>query len=485
VNYCRIILVLVVASRLIDLTAIASAQTLRIVTYNVDADTGGGVGQMGGPDSGPGLTTVLQAIGNESLNGHAQPIDVLALQELNGTPTTTLNYIVGQLNNIYGAGTYAYDTTTDPTDGNNLNGNGPSGLIYNTRTVQDLGAVAIGTPSSSGPPRDPMRYQLQPVGVPAASFYMYVSHMKALTTSSDMTRRNDEATEIRTDAATLGASAHIIYSGDLNLTGSSEAAYKTLVGAGTGQANDPANPAQNWTASANFVGLLTESATQLQYRDDFQLVSGPTLNQNGLQLVSGTYTAFGNGGESSLWQSTVNSLNNTALSDLPNQSAVLSALTTATDHLPVVADYAAVGVAPPIPGDVNHDGVVNGLDISVVSSNWLQMGTGVSGDANNDGVVNGLDIAVISSNWLSTSGAGSSARSVPELGTLPLATLGAVFAIGRLLAARKVGRRAGQCEPERRSTIESAILLGEDTSAWSGILRGTTDFNGGANGSDN
>ena len=55
------------------------------------------------------------------------------LQELNGTPTTTLQYIVGQLNSIYGAGTYAYDTTTDPTTGNTLTGNGPSGLIYNTK----------------------------------------------------------------------------------------------------------------------------------------------------------------------------------------------------------------------------------------------------------------------------------------------------------------------------------------------------------------
>jgi len=30
------------------------------------------------------------------------------------------------------------DTTNDPTDGNALTGNGPSGLIYNTLTVHDL-----------------------------------------------------------------------------------------------------------------------------------------------------------------------------------------------------------------------------------------------------------------------------------------------------------------------------------------------------------
>ena len=88
--------------------AVGSTEELRIVTYNIDADTGSS-------DSGPGLTTVLQAIGNEKLSGNAQPIDVLALQELYSTPSTTLSYIVGQLNSIYGAGTYAYDTTADPT----------------------------------------------------------------------------------------------------------------------------------------------------------------------------------------------------------------------------------------------------------------------------------------------------------------------------------------------------------------------------------
>ena len=49
-------------------------------------------------------------------------------------------------------------------------------------------------------------------------------------------------------------------------------------------------------------------------------------------------------------------------------------------------------------GDVNMDGSVNGLDISVVASTWLTNSR--YGDANDDGVVNGLDISVIASNWL-------------------------------------------------------------------------------------
>lgn len=61
------------------------------------------------------------------------------------------------------------------------------------------------------------------------------------------------------------------------------------------------------------------------------------------------------------------------------------------------------------PGDVNMDGVVNGLDIGVVSSNWLANTR--YGDANGDGIVNGLDISMIAANWLQT--AGSSTR-IPE-----------------------------------------------------------------------
>ena len=75
------------------------------------------------------------------------------------------------------------------------------------------------------------------------------------------------------------------------------------------------------------------------------------------------------------------------------------------------------------PGDVNHDGIVNGLDIAKVSSNWLLSGPvgSVPGDSNGNGVVNGLDIALISSNWLRTSGG---ATNVPEPSTVVLAVLG-------------------------------------------------------------
>jgi hypothetical protein len=86
-----------------------------------------------------------------------------------------------------------------------------------------------------------------------------------------------------------------------------------------------------------------------------------------------------------------------------------------------------------LPGDVNHDGIVNGLDINLVASHWLNAGVGIPGDANGDGVVNGLDINSIASHWLATSNGAqgalvlgaNSATNVPEPSSLLLIAVGA------------------------------------------------------------
>jgi hypothetical protein len=325
----------------------ADAGFLRIATYNVRADTGS-------PDAGPGLIPVLQGIGNAVLpDGMSRPVDVFALEELhydNPAPSSTLQFIVDQLNLAYGPGTYAYDLVVDPTD-TNASGNGPSGLVYNTKTVVDLGAAVVGTASSSGAPRAPMRYTLQPVGgTPASQFFLYVSHAKSGTTSSDANRRNIEMTSIRNDAASLGNGAHVVYSGDFNINGSNEQSYQTLISSalngGVGKAFDPANPANNWTDMQSFITLISESATNLQFRDDMQLTTSPTLNDPaGLTLVGGSEMVFANNG-SLMLGAAINSGSNKVYPTLPDRTNVLNDLTTASDHLPMVADYQFPSAAP-------------------------------------------------------------------------------------------------------------------------------------------
>jgi Dockerin type I domain len=83
------------------------------------------------------------------------------------------------------------------------------------------------------------------------------------------------------------------------------------------------------------------------------------------------------------------------------------------------------------PGDVNMDGIVNGQDIALVASNWLQNTR--YGDANGDGIVNGQDIALIASNWLST---GGGSASVPEPSGIALATIAALAAAAMWASVR-------------------------------------------------
>jgi hypothetical protein len=97
--------------------------------------------------------------------------------------------------------------------------------------------------------------------------------------------------------------------------------------------------------------------------------------------------------------------------------------------------FDAITVTEIIPGDVNFDNIVNGLDIALVASHWLQKGQDIAnvGDANYDGIVNGLDIALIASHWLQSAGGGASAAAVPEPSTFVLAGLSIVglFALRR------------------------------------------------------
>lgn len=56
-------------------------------------------------------------------------------------------------------------------------------------------------------------------------------------------------------------------------------------------------------------------------------------------------------------------------------------------------------VIQPIVGDLNSDGIVDGLDLSVLGSNWQRHGLRADGDLNNDGTVDGVDLSMLGANW--------------------------------------------------------------------------------------
>jgi hypothetical protein len=185
-----------------------------------------------------------------------------------------------------------------------------------------------------------MRYELQPVGYGSnADFYVYVSHTKSGETSADQTARGQEATIIRNNEATLPAAASVIYTGDLN-SAPPEAEFTDYTAAGQGQAFDP----ENFTTSKQY---FSESTDDLEYRDDYELMTSNVLNDTGpIGYVSGSLQIFGNNGTTAANGDT-NATGNTSLSDLSDATTILNDLMQpyGSDHMPVVADY-NIAVSP-------------------------------------------------------------------------------------------------------------------------------------------
>src|SRR3954468_17686272 len=105
---------------------------MRIVDWNT----------LNGPNDATGdasFRTVLQAIGNETVQGNTQRVDILALQETdppgNGDSIVRVQDV---LNTLYS--TTSYSLVATPVDG----GGDSTGFVYDTTTVSLLESVQVG-----------------------------------------------------------------------------------------------------------------------------------------------------------------------------------------------------------------------------------------------------------------------------------------------------------------------------------------------------
>ncbi len=303
----------------------------------------------------------LEGIGEENVAGDAaQPIDILALQETTSN-STTVQPIADALNAFYAYHTnqagYAISPVQGTQSGSASSGNGPNAVVYNTNTLQLVASVGVGTPSGSGNGeyRQVMRYEFAPASVTAGTnneFYVYVSHMKSGTGSTNAGYRNEEAAIIRNDSATLPSNARVLYMGDFNSSGSTDLWYEAMIAAGANAGVDPLNPTNttviNWGASTtttNILAAMDDSSTNLRYRDAYQFMTSNVLYgvAGGLAYVPRSFHIFANNGGVAYNGAVTSS---TALnSDLTTNGVGLAAsvlytdLSTASDHLPSVADY--------------------------------------------------------------------------------------------------------------------------------------------------
>lgn len=323
-----------------------------MVSYN----TATGQSGTGVQTARVGADVVLEAIGSEDFNGIERPIDVLLLQEQFSMEVSAQSF-VDVLNNIYGAGTYARSSlngvTSSPTGAG-----GVPGLVYNTQTVELIDERLVGQVGGGNlQPRSTLRYQLRPVGYDAsADFYAYNSHYKAGSSSTDSDRREREAILNRVNATQLGEGASIIYAGDFNIATHTQDMYQALLSDGTGQpfdgagqAFDPINQPGSWGNNSSFAEWHTQAPCEFSCngltsggvddRFDFQLVSGELLDNEGLSYIPGSYHTFANNG--STFNDAINVGNTITFPSIAEftKTEILDALVTASDHLPVVADY--------------------------------------------------------------------------------------------------------------------------------------------------
>ena len=279
--------------------------------------------------------TILEAIGNETVAGNTKRLDVLALQETDpvGPGGDSIGRIEGILDALYPGTDYASVVTT--VDG----GGDHTGFVYDTSTVALLESVELAPPTHLFT-HHVLRGKFRPDGTLGESdFYVYTIHLKSGTTGSDVTQRGVEAQLLRDDADLLGEGANVLMVGDFNMKSSSESAYANLTASGAGQVQDVVAAPGAWFNSPAFKSLHTQDpAGPMDDRFDLQLASGELFDGVGLDYVDGSYHVFGNDGTH-----TFDDAITTGTGAIPT---VLTALSNASDHLPIVADYEVIPSTP-------------------------------------------------------------------------------------------------------------------------------------------
>ncbi|WP_197203657.1 lamin tail domain-containing protein [Crateriforma conspicua] len=291
---------------------------MRVATWNV----------LNNPDNtteDADFRTVLQAIGNETVGSVTKSLDLLTLSE---TDSSSISRVESILDGLYPHTDFGY--VISPSDG----GGDATGFVYDTSTM--LLQESILVPGAFT--HTTLRAKFRPIGTSGTEdFFVYSTHLKAGTSSSDRSRRGTEASLLHNDANSLGEGANVLITGDFNMKTSSEPAWSNLTAAGPGQVLDIYGPggAGSWNDNGNFKHLHSQdprtSGAGMDDRFDIQFASGEFFDGVGIDYIDGSYHVFGNNG--------THTLNGSILTGTGASPSVLHALESASDHLPVVSDF--------------------------------------------------------------------------------------------------------------------------------------------------
>ena len=200
----------------------------------------------------------------------------------------------------------------------------------------------------TGGPRNVLFGRVTPVGYTALSgtFRVYSVHFKAdgCSGACDSTTRRLEATSLRSQLNNIPANTNFLLGGDTNIYGAYEGAYVRLTESQSdndGRGFDPLNMPGNWHTNASYAPFFSQcpcatgcpagiSGGGLDDRFDLFLSSASMTDGQGVDVVPGAYSAYGNDGQHFNWDVNGGGFNNAVGLTIAN------ALWTASDHLPVI-----------------------------------------------------------------------------------------------------------------------------------------------------
>jgi hypothetical protein len=304
-----------------------------VVTYNV-------AGLRGNTTA---LQNVMSAIHEDDKPGFAVPIAVIMFQEVKNADLSVLQSVMTAAappGITYIAGTY--------TNSNEDNSAGAQAMFFRSDLLTEQTGAHADISTGAGRFADRWLLRLNGYLSTQAWFYTYSSHLKADTGAANVALRLSGVQNIRSNAATLGGSAHVIYAGDQNFYNNTESGYLHYLSAGVGQAIDPLGSG-SWVGGSQFNNLkhsqspLSTSVNGLvgggmNDRFDFQLITAPFNDGDGLAIIPGTYRSLGNDGLH--FNAAINNGNNFYYpGDLPRSNALALNLMQATDHIPVIVDF--------------------------------------------------------------------------------------------------------------------------------------------------
>lgn len=440
-------------NHLIALAALATFSApawgqLRIVNYNVAALNG--------------VQTALQDV-FASLNADDKPGFAVAphLFVFGEVQSGDVGPLLTRLNNAGAAFGVAYTQGTYTNSGENSTA-GAQAMFYRADTLTELTADHIDIATGGGRFTDRWKLRLNAYTSPTVEFYIYSSHLKASTGSSNETERLQGAQAIRANADSLPAGSLIIYAGDYNVYSNGEPAYQHMISAGVAQAVDPLGSG-GWGGSGNAI-KHTQSPQDggplvgggMDDRFDLHLTTSGLQDGEGLAIISGAhmYRAFGNDGNH--YNQAINIGNNSYYSaDIPRSNTLADNLFDASDHVPLVVEYHLPGVlSAALPG-ANVGRVILGapvvLQAQVVNAAAVTAASGVGADE--------LDYNVAVSGALGGGGSGS------VLATLPATTAN----VGVSVDTSVVGALAGNVQVT--SSSQSAQNANQNFAVTGQVLR--------------